>query len=264
MYPASSQIFRWAKLTKSTNSSSRSMVQNLWSAFENRRRPRRAWCFCCGNEWWLLRACRGLCNLSWQSVSAKVGRKPDNWSPIVQALSPLDCVWCVWVSRSVVDDRVRRRHDQGAENFHWMAFRPAIRRVIVTNQLSRQQLVEAVPNGVAEWQLILSWLNETGQRNNTDSFVVESSLPFSFYNFLVSCVLHFCRLEQRRGKILLRTKWQVWYFVSSTWRWESVSMFLRISMNNNFDYLSVPVRFYKHSRNTLVCFLIYLLYISLW
>ena len=66
-------------------------------------------------------------------------------------------------------------HLKGAETGDWMIFRPALRKAIITNDLSMAGLVEVVPNFVGVWPLIVSYLKETGRKDDGDSLVVRSS-----------------------------------------------------------------------------------------
>ena len=55
-----------------------------------------------------------------------------------------------------------------------MASRPALRKAIVTNDLSMPGLVDVVANIVGVWPLIVSYLKETGRKDEGDSLVVRS------------------------------------------------------------------------------------------
>ena len=72
---------------------------------------------------------------------------------------------------------------KGAETRDWMASRPALRKAIITNELSMPGLVDVVAKSVGVWPLIVSYLKETGRKDEGDSLVVRS--------FLVGiCLLH--------------------------------------------------------------------------
>ena len=71
---------------------------------------------------------------------------------------------------------------KGAETRDWMASRPALRKAIITNDLSLRGLVNVVANIVGVWPLIVSYLKETGAKDEGDSLVVRS--------FLVGICLH--------------------------------------------------------------------------
>ena len=72
---------------------------------------------------------------------------------------------------------------KGAETRDWMASRPALRKAIITHDLSMPELVNVVANIVGVWPLIVSFLKETGRKDEGDSLVVRS--------FLVGvCLLH--------------------------------------------------------------------------
>ena len=57
-----------------------------------------------------------------------------------------------------------------------MASRPALRKAIITNELSMPGLVDVVANIVGVWPLIVSYLKETGRKDEGDSLVVRSFL----------------------------------------------------------------------------------------
>ena len=64
---------------------------------------------------------------------------------------------------------------KGAETRDWMASRPALRKAIITNDLSMPGLVDVVAIIVGVWPLIVSYLKETGRKNDGDKLVVRSS-----------------------------------------------------------------------------------------
>ena len=64
---------------------------------------------------------------------------------------------------------------KGAETRDWMSSRPALRRAILTNDLSMPHLVDVVANIVGVWPLIVSYLKETGRKDDGVSLVVRSS-----------------------------------------------------------------------------------------
>ena len=65
---------------------------------------------------------------------------------------------------------------KGAETRDWMASRPALRKAIITNDWSMPELVNVVANIVGVWPLIVSYLKETGRKDEGDSLVVRSFL----------------------------------------------------------------------------------------
>ena len=71
---------------------------------------------------------------------------------------------------------------KGAETRDWMASRPALRKAIITHDLSMPELVDVVANIVGVWPLIVSYLKETGRKDEGDSLVVRSF----FFGLLVS------------------------------------------------------------------------------
>ena len=80
---------------------------------------------------------------------------------------------------------------KGAETRDWMASRPALRKAIIPNDLSMPDLVNVVANIVGVWPLVVSYLKETGRKDEGDSLVVRSFavgiLPASW-----KCVHRFC------------------------------------------------------------------------
>ena len=62
---------------------------------------------------------------------------------------------------------------KGAETPDWMASRPALRKAIITNDLSMPGLVNVVANIVEVWPLIVSYLKETGLKDEGDSLVIK-------------------------------------------------------------------------------------------
>ena len=73
---------------------------------------------------------------------------------------------------------------KGAETRDWMSSRPALKKAILTNDLSMPHLVDVVANIIGVWPLIVSYLKETGRKDDGDSLVVRSP---SFLVVLVHC-----------------------------------------------------------------------------
>ena len=67
-------------------------------------------------------------------------------------------------------------HLKGAETRDWMASRPDLRKAIITHDFSMPELVSVVANIVGVWPLIVSYLKETGRKDEGDSLVVRSFL----------------------------------------------------------------------------------------
>ena len=82
---------------------------------------------------------------------------------------------------------------KGAETRDWMYSRPAFKKTILTNYLSMPHLVEVVANIIGVWPLIVSFLKETGRKDDGNSLVVRSSsclvmlVQFSVPAFIVLC-----------------------------------------------------------------------------
>ena len=64
---------------------------------------------------------------------------------------------------------------KGAETRDWMSSRPALKKAILTNDLSMPHLVDVIANIIGVWPLIVSYLKETGRKDDGDSLVVKSS-----------------------------------------------------------------------------------------
>ena len=63
---------------------------------------------------------------------------------------------------------------KGAETRDWMSSRPALKKAVLTNDLSMFHLVDVVANIIGVWPLIVSYLTEAGHKNDGDSLVVRS------------------------------------------------------------------------------------------
>ena len=81
----------------------------------------------------------------------------------------------------------------GAEMRDWMSSRPALKKAILTNDLSVPHLVDVFANTIGVWPLIVSYLKETGRKDDGDSLVVRSSsfghVGALSYPYLLCCVL---------------------------------------------------------------------------
>ena len=64
---------------------------------------------------------------------------------------------------------------KGAETRDWMSSRPAMKKAILTNDLSMPHLVDVVANIIGVWPPIVSYLKETERKDDGDSLVVRSS-----------------------------------------------------------------------------------------
>ena len=90
---------------------------------------------------------------------------------------------------------------EGAETRDLMASRPALRKVIITNDLSMPGLVDVVANIVGVRPLIVSYLKETGRKDEGDSLVV-MPFPVGILPALWKCAHHFCCfLEEGGGRV---------------------------------------------------------------
>ena len=96
---------------------------------------------------------------------------------------------------------------KGAETRDWMSSRPALKKAILTNDLSMPHLVDVVANIIGVWPWIVSYLKETGRKDDGDSLVVRSPSFWSCWctfrtrnNCAVLCF--------RRTVIFTWTKWR--------------------------------------------------------
>ena len=64
---------------------------------------------------------------------------------------------------------------KGAETRDWMSSRPALKKALLTNDLSMPHLVDVLANIIGVWPLILPYLKETGRKDDGDSLVVRFS-----------------------------------------------------------------------------------------
>ena len=88
---------------------------------------------------------------------------------------------------------------KGAETGDWMSPRPTLKKAILTNDLGTPHLVDAVANIIGVLPMIVSYLKETGRKDDGDSLVVRSS-------FYLVVLVHFpfpyllcCVLFQKKG-----------------------------------------------------------------
>ena len=92
-------------------------------------------------------------------------------------------------------------HLKGAETRDCMAARPALSKAIITHDLSMPELVNVVANIVGVWPLIVSFLKETGRKDEGDSLVVRSfRLAFAcIAQVYVSTTLRYFRKRGWKG-----------------------------------------------------------------
>ena len=88
---------------------------------------------------------------------------------------------------------------KGAKTRNWMASLPALRKAIITNDLSRPELVNVVANIVGVWPLIVSYLKETGRKDEGGSLVV-TSFPMFILPASWKCVNHPLLFLERDGR----------------------------------------------------------------
>ena len=80
-----------------------------------------------------------------------------------------------------------------AETRDWMSSRPALKKAILTNDLSMPHLVDVVANIIGVWLSIVSYLKDTERKDDGDSLVVRFSSSGCggafLYPYLLCCVL---------------------------------------------------------------------------
>ena len=99
-----------------------------------------------------------------------------------------------------------------AETRDWMSSRPALKKAILTNDLSMPHLVDVVANIIGVWPLIVSYLKETGRKDDSDSLVVRSPSFWSCWcTFLtrINCAVLCFRRRELTGTFIW-TKRREW------------------------------------------------------
>ena len=61
---------------------------------------------------------------------------------------------------------------KGAESCNWMAYRPALKKAIISSSPGTAELVDVVVNIVEVWHLIALHLKETGRKDDGGSLLV--------------------------------------------------------------------------------------------
>ena len=90
---------------------------------------------------------------------------------------------------------------KGAETREWMVSCPALRNALITNDLSMPGLVHVVAKIVGVWPLVVSYLEDTGRKDDKDSLVVHYStvgVLFASYRCTHHC---FAVLEEGNGRV---------------------------------------------------------------
>ena len=98
---------------------------------------------------------------------------------------------------------------KGAETRDWMSSRLALKKAILTNDLSMPQLVDVVANIIGVWPLVVSYLKKTGRKGDGDSLVVRSSSFWSCWcisRTRIHCAV-FCF---RRRELTGTSTWTKW------------------------------------------------------
>ena len=99
---------------------------------------------------------------------------------------------------------------KGAETRDWMSSRPALKKAILTNDLSMPHLVNIVANIIGVWPLIVSYFKETGRKDDGDSLVVRSPAFWSCwctFRYRNNCAVLCFRRRELTGTFTW-TKWR--------------------------------------------------------
>ena len=96
---------------------------------------------------------------------------------------------------------------KGAETRDRMSSRPALIKAILTNDLSMPHLVDVVANIINVWPLIVSYLKETGRKDDEDSLVVKSSSFFGRVGAVSRTRLHYAVFCVRRKGLTGTSTW---------------------------------------------------------
>ena len=125
---------------------------------------------CCVSAWRSACSWRSFCELFRKWLTCQARGIPHIWYPVDEALHPADFCVCGW--EPVLNEGNCSEPVEGAENRDWMASLPALRKAIVTIDLSRPGLVEMVANIIGVWQLVISYLKETIRKDDWESLLV--------------------------------------------------------------------------------------------
>ena len=90
---------------------------------------------------------------------------------------------------------------KGAETRDWMASCPVLRKAIITDDLSMPGLADIVANLVGAWPLVVSYLKETGRKDDGDSLVVGFSTVGVLSALCKRAHHFFATLEERGGRV---------------------------------------------------------------
>ena len=140
-----------------------------------------------------------------------------------------------------VVDRLKR-----AEPRDWMASCPALRKAIITNDLSMPDLLDDVANFAGVWPLVLSYLNETGRNDDGHSLMVRFSTLGVFYLCHVDVFIT-ALLFGRKGWTSICTTLSLLAWNSSCFIffWKPVSIIITFQYDTRW-YVVVPDQFLEN------------------
>ena len=135
---------------------------------------------------------------------------------------------------------------EGAKSCDWMASHPSLKTSIITSSLAMPEIVEVVANIVGVWPLIVSYLKETGRKDNGHSLVVRSSTFDCITIVSYSCILFLSCLEEGDGWVLQSgparsTKVPSFPHVSEIWKWLKMFWCLLFSLTCAFRINSTKI-----------------------
>ena len=140
---------------------------------------------------------------------------------------------------------------KGAESRDWMASRPALKKAIISSSLVMPELVDVVTSFVGVWPLIVSYLKETGRKDDGNNLVVRSPSSNFIATISYPCMLNFwCSEKGMDGYFYLdqlaRLKFRVFHMLLEICKY--ISTFHSLSSLSR----GVPDNLLKFPRNALV------------
>ena len=130
--------------------------------------------------WWISHSGGLLQEVSWKWLHKDSCRLSNFWCAASKTVLSKSSISGFWDIRPFFNDRVHCYSIEGAEHRDWMQSRQSLRMDIKSSNLSLPGLLDVVSNIIGVWTLILSYLKETGKKDNGDSLVVWFFLLVSF------------------------------------------------------------------------------------
>ena len=136
---------------------------------------------------------------------------------------------------------------KGAETWDWMSSRPAVRKAILTNDLGMAHLVDVLANIIGVWPLIVSYLKQTGRKDDGDSLVVRSSSFDCVGAFSYPHLLYLWFLEKGNWRVPLPGS--EWSFVCCNFFLTSANSLIHYFLSVH-GHVVVPENFARHFLGT--------------